>query len=88
MNVPGMLDTGSKALGGRFDLVNVLPPAVPLLVALLCWRSGAYSGQFDPHNALPAPDTVDLVQLLLVPLLILFVGIVVAPFQIALVRLL
>lgn len=88
MNVPGMLDAGSKALGGRFDLVNVLPPAVPLLVGLLCWRSGAYSGQFDPRNALPSPDTVDLVQLLLLPVLILLVGVVVAPFQIALVRLL
>lgn len=88
MDVPGMLDTGATALGDRFNLVNAVPPTVPLVTFILCWRSGAYTGPFMPEHALPNLSSIGLIELIIVPFGILLLGLAIAPFQIALVQVL
>ncbi|MFD3440796.1 hypothetical protein ACFWU3_25175 [Streptomyces sp. NPDC058685] len=86
----GLVEASTKALGGsRFSLLNVLPATVVVTTVTVLIRAGAYSSsgpvRFD--RVLPEGER-DAVALALFGLAALLCGILVRPFETALVQLL
>jgi hypothetical protein len=83
-----LTNVGSKALGDRFNLVNVVPATVPAAVLLVLVRGGAYSGGFSWFRAVPDLGAITGGGAVLFVLGVLMLGVVISPFQVGLVRIL
>ncbi|MEJ8636450.1 hypothetical protein [Streptomyces sp. MS2.AVA.5] len=86
----GLVEASTKALGGsRFSLLNVLPATVVVTTVTVLVRAGAYSpgGPVRFERVLPEGER-DAVALALFGLAALLCGILVRPFETALVQLL
>ncbi|WP_405571624.1 hypothetical protein OG317_20530 [Streptomyces sp. NBC_01167] len=86
----GLVEASTKALGGsRFSLLNVLPATVVVTTVTVLIRAGAYSpgGPVRFDRVLPEGER-DAVALALFALAALLCGILVRPFETALVQLL
>lgn len=81
-------NVGGKALGDRFNLVNVVPATVPAAVLLVLIRGGAYSGGFTWSEAIPDLGAITGGGAVLFVLGVLMLGVVLSPFQVGLVRIL
>jgi hypothetical protein len=81
-------NVGGKALGDRFNLVNVVPATVPAAVLLVLIRGGAYAGDFSWSLAIPDLGTITAGGALLFVVSVVMLGVVLAPFQVGLVRVL
>ncbi|MGY6026901.1 hypothetical protein [Streptomyces spinosirectus] len=86
----GLVSASTKALGGsRFSLLNVLPAAVVVATVAVLIRAGAYSpdGQVRFDHVLPEGER-DALAVALFGLAALLCGILLRPFETALVQLL
>ncbi|HEY8722126.1 hypothetical protein [Pengzhenrongella sp.] len=88
MSLTSIAGSGGKALGDRFNLVNVVPPAVFGAFVIGLVRSGAYTGSFQPRLAIPNLKEITTGGAVLFAFAVLLIGVVLAPFQVAVVRLL
>jgi len=79
---------GSKALGDRFNLVNVVPGVIPAAVLLVLVRGGAYTDGFSWSGAVPDLGAITGGGAVLFVSGVLLLGVVIAPFQVGLVRIL
>lgn len=88
MSLTSIAASGGKALGDRFSLVNVVPPAI---LAAFIWglvQAGVYSGEPDLGNAFPDLKDLTTGGAVLFAFAVLLLGVVLAPFQVAFVRVL
>lgn len=88
MSLGDVANVGGKALGDRFNLVNVVPAIVPAALLLVLIRGGAYSGAFSWSEAIPDLNAITGGGAVLFVLGVLMLGVVLSPFQVGLVRLL